>query len=138
MKGACCLDAFAGSGALGFEALSRGADTVLMLEKDTKAHANLQRVAEALKHPGLQILKTDTCAYLAEGNTAFDVIFLDPPYHSGLLESCLTRIEKNRLLTADGVLYVEAASPLVPPAAFQVFREGRAGLSHYALWIWSH
>ncbi|KTC96533.1 putative methylase [Legionella geestiana] len=137
MHEARCLDAFAGSGALGFEALSRGANAVVMLEKDAKAHASLQRVAETLKRPELQIIKTDTCIYLAEASTAFDIIFLDPPYHAGLLESCLAHIEKNRLLTAEGVLYVEAAAPLSPPAAFQVLREGRAGLSHYALWIWS-
>ncbi len=130
LHGLVCLDAFAGSGALGFEAASRGAARVVMLERDSKARDALRQNAELLKTRNVEIRQMDALAYLAGVGDLFDVIFLDPPFGGDLLppavQSAATRLRPG------GKIYAESPAPF-RPEGFSVVRQGRAGLSHFCL-----
>lgn len=105
--GSVCLDAFAGSGALGFEALSRGAASVVMLEKSPAVVTSLQKNAELLKADNLSILNVDAIHYLNNTDQQFDLIFLDPPFKENLLDTCLTLIVEKNILKTNGRIYLE-------------------------------
>lgn len=130
LHGLVCLDAFAGSGALGFEAASRGAARVVMLERDGKVRDALRQNASLLKVGNVEILQLDALAYLSRPGESFDVIFLDPPFDRNLLlpalQSAATRLRPG------GKIYAESPAPL-SPEGFLVLRQGRAGLSHFCL-----
>ncbi|HEX6592712.1 MAG TPA: 16S rRNA (guanine(966)-N(2))-methyltransferase RsmD [Moraxellaceae bacterium] len=136
INGAHCLDAFAGSGALGFEALSRGAASVVMLEKQKPQFQALQTAAQELQAENLTLLNGDALALLRASAAwqpagGFDGIFLDPPFHKSLLpEICAVLLERG-LLKPDAFVYVESESDwttLALPAAFTVQKQTRAGL----------
>jgi len=144
-----CLDLFAGSGALGFEAASRGAAAVTMVEAHTPAVRELEAVRGRLQASEIKILRGDAPTVarnmIANGAKAcFDVIFLDPPYHEGWLAKMLPIC--NELLAEQGLLYVETemslADPVqgeeslvVPslPVGWKIVRADRAGLVFYHL-----
>jgi 16S rRNA (guanine966-N2)-methyltransferase len=108
-----CLDLFAGSGALGFEAASRGAARVAMVECHTPAFRQLQQVKEKLGADQVELLRADALTLVANmiiKKQLFDLIFLDPPFNQGMLEKILPSCAK--LLTESGLLYVEAEHPL--------------------------
>ena len=101
IPGARCLDLFAGSGSLGFEAASRGAAEVIMVERDPTVVGCLQASAERLSAAQVTILQTDAAAYLQTSPDPFDIVFLDPPFNVGNhifshLHACLLR--ESRLL----------------------------------------
>ena len=108
IRDAHCLDAFAGSGALGFEAFSRGAAHVTLLEKDPKAYQNLIKQASAFQSPKLVIKNSDACGFLKQKHTPFNIIFLDPPFANNYIPTCLDALAKSNLLTPDGLIYLEA------------------------------
>jgi 16S rRNA (guanine966-N2)-methyltransferase len=130
LPGLTCLDAFAGSGALGFEAASRGAERVLMLERDSRVAASLRDQARALPAPAVEIRQLDALAYLAGPGENFDLLFLDPPFDRDLLIPAL-RCAATRL-RAGGKIYAESPQALAPEG-YTVLRQGRAGLSHFCL-----
>lgn len=105
-----CLDAFAGSGALGFEAFSRGASQVIFLEHAIEAVKTLKKTIAEFKKPGLKAFRIDTIQFLQECKNQFDIIFLDPPFTQTLLPQCLKSIEQNNILKPGGYLYVESAT----------------------------
>lgn len=108
-----CLDLFAGSGALGFEAASRGAAHVTMVEYHTPAFRQLQQVKEKLGADQVELLRADAltlAASMLARQQRFDLIFLDPPFNQGMLEKILPLCAK--LLTNTGLLYVEAEHAL--------------------------
>jgi len=112
VHGAYCLDLFAGSGALGLEALSRGAADVVFIEKSQAAAEQLKNNLNLLKSDAA-VIKGDALSFLAkqaEVDKLFDVIFLDPPYRKGLLEQSLQLIVKNELLNKNGFIYLEHES----------------------------
>ena len=123
------LDLFAGSGGIGIEALSRGADEVVFVD----AAAECQEVIIAnLKHTKLQdkakLMKMDALSALdklAAEEKSFDIIFIDPPYESGLYEPVLQKIIRKNLLKQEGYLITERSSqiPLEIPAGMEVLRE---------------
>ena len=135
LEGLDCLDAFAGSGALGFEAASRGAARVLMLERDSQALAALRENARLLGATAVEVVAADAVSYLSRPGEAFDVIFLDPPFAANLigdlLRSAATRLQ------AGGRIYAESAQPAPPEviaaSGLTLLRQGRAGQSHYCL-----
>ena len=87
LDGERCLDLFAGSGALGFEAASRGAAHVVMVEQAPKVLAALQENAKMLRDPpGVEIIRGDALQYLASTKSKFDLIFLDPPFNKGWIQ----------------------------------------------------
>ena len=125
-----CLDAFAGSGALGFEAASRGAERVLMLERDSRAAANLREQARALPAPAVEVLQADALSYLAGTGEAFDLILLDPPFDRNWIDVALQHAATR--LGPGGKIYAESPGDLAPQG-YKVLRRGRAGLSHFCL-----
>lgn len=133
LPGWTCLDLFAGSGALGFEAASRGAGRVLMIERDAKASSALEKNREVLKASGVDILRADALAWLASNHETFDLIFIDPPFDSGLAEGVLAGLAPH--LKAGGYAYVEQGSAVIAPPGLIMHRSGRAGRSHFALLI---
>jgi 16S rRNA (guanine966-N2)-methyltransferase len=126
-----CLDLFAGSGALGFEALSRGAARVVMVERDRSVAAGLRASAKALEADGLEVVESDALAYLDRAREKFDVAFLDPPYASDLAVRALGKLSPH--LAPGARVYVEGAEPLPPSPAWRTLREDRAGAVRYAL-----
>lgn len=139
LPGARCLDLFAGSGALGFEALSRGAESVVMLEKNPLAATGLRAAAAELgAGDAAHIVEADTLKWLAQSPTqAFDIAFLDPPFASGWYTNILTLLHDHGWLANDVLLYVESDQPLselgiAPP--WRLLREKRAGLVYHGLY----
>ncbi len=134
IQGAKCLDAFAGSGALGFEAFSRGAAEVCFIEKNITAFRHLKKNLEHFKSPQLTVIQAETGSFLKKGNRQFDIIFLDPPFNSALLEECLTIIENGNVLAAQGLIYTESAHPpILNQNVWQEIKSKRAGQVYYAL-----
>lgn len=133
LRGRACLDLFAGSGALGFEAASRGAIRVVMVERDALAAQALAENRERLSATGVSVVRGDALAYLEAGpgvNGRFDVVFLDPPFRQNLLLSVLERLP--RWLADDARVYAESARDVMPPG-WRALRQARAGQVHYQL-----
>jgi 16S rRNA (guanine966-N2)-methyltransferase len=131
LPGWACLDLFAGSGALGFEAASRGASRVVMIEREAGAYAALERNRIALAAAAIEVMRVDATRWLANDHTAWDLIFIDPPFDSGLAASLLPTLGPH--LAQGGRVYVEQGTPVIAPAGFIMHRSGRAGRSHFAL-----
>lgn len=135
-----CLDLFAGSGGLGFEAASRGAQAVLMVEDHAGAARLLEATRMKLDAQNVQVRRADALAAaeaLVREGRRFDVIFLDPPYHQQWLQRMLPLCA--RLLTQHGMVYAESEVPLHGDAApewmhgWRAVRADRAGMVHYHL-----
>lgn len=120
VPGARCLDLFAGSGALGFEALSRGASEVVMVDHDVRAVQQLQANAETLGASGARIVWTDAFDYLSTpGQGRFDIVFLDPPFREDILSECCAMLERHQLVNTPAWIYIETdrrrPPPVLPP-----------------------
>ncbi len=128
-----CLDAFAGSGALGFEAGSRGAKRVVLLESDAELARSLETTRVRLRADALHVERADALAWMARATLAsFDLIFLDPPFGAGLGEAALARSKP--LVVPGGFIYLEAPKALTQvPEGWQLHRHGRAGAVHFHL-----
>jgi 16S rRNA (guanine966-N2)-methyltransferase len=127
-----CLDAFAGTGALGFEAASRGASEVLLLERDRRLALGLNEVKQRLKADTVRIEGTDAMNWMARGPAdAFELVFIDPPFDASLAAPALALAA--RLVVPQGFVYVEAGQPVVPAAGLALHRHGRAGAVHFHL-----
>ena len=135
LGGLRCLDLFAGSGALGFEALSRGAASVVMVEKSRRVCAALRRSAELLAAKDMQLHCADALEFAtaaaADALARFDLVFLDPPFRSDMLAQVLPKVVP--LLRPGARAYVESATAFEPADAWQVKKRGRAGQVHYTL-----
>ncbi len=135
LSGLSCLDLFAGSGALGFEAASRGAQRVVMVENAPRVLAALEANARLLGADGrLRIVRADAVKFastLHEAGSRFDVLFLDPPYKQGWVERLTPLLPE--LLADDGALYVEAESAVDACGDWRTVRRGRAGQVFYHL-----
>lgn len=136
MHGLHCLDLFAGTGAMGFEALSRGAGEVVLVEMSSPACKALMDNRLALKAERASILHMDARQFLAQNTQRFDVIFIDPPYHQGWLDKLLPSLGAH--LADDGVAYVEAEFALADTHGWQVVKHGKAGNVFYHLLKFSH
>jgi 16S rRNA (guanine966-N2)-methyltransferase len=135
LSGWRCLDAFAGSGALGFEAASRGADQVVLLERDRRLAGSLTEAKLRLKDEAqLRVEATDALTWMARCPPAsFELVFIDPPFDAPLIEPALAAAV--RILVPQGFAYVEAAQPLAAelPPGLSLHRQGRAGAVHFHL-----
>ena len=132
------LDLFAGSGALGFEAASRGAAEVTLVEQHRAAVALLRETAQRFNLTSVRIEAMDALAFLRAqpAGTTWDVILLDPPFQSALLAPALQWIGAHGLLAADGFCYVELAAAADLPAFpdhWRLHRSGKAGEVGYHL-----
>lgn len=131
LYGLRCLDLFAGSGALGFEAASRGAAGVVMVENNPQAQRALLENAKLLNATQIQIERGDALSFLNTNQQRFDVIFLDPPFHQQWLEKLLPQLAKH--LADNGLVYVEAETALAPNEHWIIHKQGKAGAVHYHL-----
>lgn len=131
LDGKTCLDLFAGSGALGFEALSRGARRVVMVEQNPQALRALRENASRLGADRLDLVSSDALKFLAGEGRKFDVIFLDPPFQRGILPLLLPLLPER--LAPGGFVYAETEAVLEPGEGWEVWRSGRAGNVHYCL-----
>lgn len=126
------LDLFAGTGALGFEAASRGVAHVQMVEQQPDAVAALRALREKLRANHVRIHAGDALTAMARLRpNSFDLILLDPPFQQGWLDRLWRHLPD--LLTQDGLVYIEAETPIVPPEEFSVLRQSRAGQVHFHL-----
>ena len=126
------LDLFAGSGALSFEALSRGARLAVAIDASRAATVAMRANADLLGAHGLEIHCGDAVAYLAAETRKFDVIFLDPPFADERLPAALWPEIVSRL-AAGGFVYVEQPREIAPPPGLELIRHSRAGRVHYHL-----
>jgi len=136
IHGARCLDLFAGSGALGLEALSRGAAHVTFVEQDAAAAYTLRERLLEWQAGDARVVRTDALRYLSGDARPFDIVFLDPPFASGLLARSAALLEERDWLAADARIYVECAAreglpPL--PAGWRPLKAKQAGEVGYHL-----
>jgi len=131
LPGAACLDLFAGSGALGFEALSRGAASVVMVETNAAALRALRENATKLGAENVTIVRGDALEFARGARSRFDVVFLDPPYRLGLQAAVLGLVAG--LLAEDGRVYVESDTVIEPSRGWAVVKHARAGKVHFHL-----
>jgi 16S rRNA (guanine966-N2)-methyltransferase len=137
IAGARVLDLFAGSGALGLEALSRGAAHATFVETDRRAAAAIESVASEWRETAVvQVADASTWLRQAAGTVPFDIVFLDPPYDANLLAAAAAGLVSGGLLAADARIYVEhrARESLASlPDGWHSIRDGRAGEVGYHL-----
>jgi 16S rRNA (guanine966-N2)-methyltransferase len=131
LTGLACLDLFAGSGVLGFEAASRGASRVVMVEKDRQAVQALRSNAARLGAQAVDVVQTDVLAHLRHATQPFDVVFMDPPFAQDLVPALLTAVAAH--LAAGARVYVESGQPLTADAPWRMLRGQRAGRVHFQL-----
>jgi 16S rRNA (guanine966-N2)-methyltransferase len=134
LSGLTCLDLFAGSGALGFEAASRGAARVTLVEKDGKAFAALQRNAALIDPAGaarLEIVRADALEFLPFAGRRYDVVFLDPPFGQGWLERLAGPLKD--VLLPGAWVYAESEDQLAALGEWLAAKHRRAGQVHYQI-----
>jgi 16S rRNA (guanine966-N2)-methyltransferase len=136
VAGARALDLYAGSGALGLEALSRGALEVVFVDLDRSATRSLESTLATLGSVRGRVITASAARYLAGPPTPFDLVFVDPPYASGELESVCQALASGRWLASDARVYLECAAQAgVPslPGGWRLLRSKRAGEVGYHL-----
>ncbi|HIQ07893.1 MAG TPA: 16S rRNA (guanine(966)-N(2))-methyltransferase RsmD [Thiotrichaceae bacterium] len=128
LQGRRCLDLFAGSGALGFEAISRGAAEVVMVESHHDAIRYLQENIGLLKAENIELQKGDAFKYLHHCQQPFDIIFIDPPFAKDYWVELLDRIREYSLLADNGLIYIEhPKSEEIAFEGFEILKKKQAG-----------
>ncbi|MDB2409289.1 16S rRNA (guanine(966)-N(2))-methyltransferase RsmD [Pseudomonadales bacterium] len=138
IAGARCLDLFAGSGVLGFEALSRGAAHVTALDASRIAVSALVEASETLETADLRAMQMDAIQWLAsKPEEQFDLVFIDPPFQAGLLDEALVLLEASQCLREGAVIYIERdrehTSPQLPEG-WRCYKDKVAGNVSYGLY----
>lgn len=135
IEGARCLDLFAGSGALGLEALSRGAAQVVFVDQAPEVAEALRRHLAQLQATGAELVREDALRWLRNRPPPFDLVFLDPPFDSDLLPLACQALEDNACLKDGAYIYIEYPEDRAPalPGSWRIHRQSRAGRVGYAL-----
>ncbi len=136
MQESICLDCFAGSGGLGFEAFSRGAKSVTLIELNKAAAQQLKQNKTLLKANEISIEHTNTLNYLEKCTQKFSIVFIDPPFRKGLIEETVNLLN-NDLLEQDALIYVEMESEeaiAAMPSNWLLLKEKKAGQVAYRLY----
>ncbi|KJY81680.1 methyltransferase [Vibrio galatheae] len=131
-----CLDLFAGSGGLGFEAASRQAEMVTLIELNPNAFRQLETNIASLKAANLKAHNIDALSFLKQVGTPHHVVFIDPPFRKGLLDETVALLEANGWLAQDAMIYIETEKELsldCIPAHWHLHREKTAGQVSYRL-----
>jgi 16S rRNA (guanine966-N2)-methyltransferase len=134
LTGETCLDLFAGSGALGFEAASRGARQVVMVERDAQVFGALQATHTLLGAAQVELTRADALAFLRADARRYGVVFLDPPFNLNLLPRLLLRLPD--CLDQGARVYLESDRIAELPEGYQLLRQSRAGRVHGLLIKW--
>lgn len=133
VPGARCLDVFAGTGVLGFEALSRGAGAVTLIDNDPRVVAQLAATRARLNAGHAEILGYDARAWLAQRQpVAYDIVFCDPPFAADLSIEILGLLTRG-WVAAEGVVYIEGPAAPVLPAGWHCLRQGRTRQAVFSL-----
>lgn len=136
LPGARCLDLFAGSGILGIEAVSRGAASALLVEKDSAVVKKIKEQIHVLQTTQITVYQADALYFLKQFQfTAFDIVFLDPPYYQGLLAPICELLEQKNWLNPHALIYVEfeKSFSFSPLPAWQIIRQQTASTVNYCL-----
>lgn len=131
-----CLDLFAGSGALGFEAASRGAEHVTMVEKNQQAVVNLNENCQLLSADNCQVVASTAEQFVDSNNAQYDIIFIDPPYKAQLWTTIAEQLDAKQSIAPMGYIYLEcpAAEELpVLPTKWKLKKDKKAGAIRYCL-----
>lgn len=136
LTGLHCLDLFAGTGVMGFEALSRNAKTVTLIEKSPKVCQTLKANQILLKAQNASILQLDALVFLSSNKQLFDVVFLDPPYKQGLLAKVLPVLANH--LDQNALVYAEAEYQIEADDVWIITKQGKAGNVYYHLLKLAH
>jgi 16S rRNA (guanine(966)-N(2))-methyltransferase RsmD len=134
LTGRTCLDLFAGSGALGFEAASRGARRVVMVEHDAVVFRALAASRAALDAAAVELERADALEFLRVDGDAYDVVFVDPPYRSDYWPRIAPLLPRH--LAPGALVYCEGAGNREAAPGWEVHRQGRAGRVKYQLLKW--
>ncbi len=136
IQGAHCLDLFAGTGVLGFEALSRGASRVVMVDQSADVVQLLQDELDQFGADNGRVYRANVPNQLQTVEQPFDIVFLDPPYRDGLLLPCCHYLETQHYLAQQAYIYLEAQQPLDEselPDGWRLIKSGKAGQVFYHL-----
>lgn len=136
LPGARVLDLFAGTGALGLEALSRGAATAVLVERDHKLCERLRESCTTLGATDARVVESDALRWLRQPAThRFDIVFIDPPFDLGLWQAAMDGLCRDGWLAAGALVYLEYPRDDVPtlPARWRWHRQGMAGATGYGL-----
>ena len=135
IRGARCLDLYAGSGALGIEAASRGASSVVLVDSDPQVVTRLREQLDLLDASWVEVVQSSVEGWLSGTAEPFDIVFLDPPFRKNMLPACIHALESGGWLAADAYVYIEAESKLEPelPENWELTRSKRAGQVGYHL-----
>jgi 16S rRNA (guanine966-N2)-methyltransferase len=133
-----CLDLFAGSGALGLEALSRGASDVIFVDQSTVVVKHLRAILKDASVIASVAKQSSALSYLSQPpEKPFDIIFLDPPFNQNLIEPCCALVEQNNWLSPHAYIYIETEAELdvsgLLPADWELYRSKKAGQVGYHL-----
>lgn len=134
--GACCLDLFAGSGVLGFEAASRGAASVTLVESNIKAVKCLKENIQILKAVSCSVEARTAEQFIASNSKQYDLVFIDPPYQANLWEDIINQLVTKSVLVDNALIYIECPSkgdlPEMPKQ-WQLIKDKKAGEVRYCL-----
>lgn len=131
-----CLDCFAGSGGLGFEALSRGAQKVTFVELHKTSAAQIQKNIQQINATNADVITSDALTFLSTTAHPFDLVFIDPPFHQDIINKTLSALEQG-WLSEDALIYIERESEqsgLNIPTNWILLKEKKAGQVIYALY----
>ncbi len=137
IRGANCCDLFCGSGALGFEAASRGAHCVILVDQNKKVAQQIRKNLKLLQADSIRFQQHDVLNYLTKDAQPFDIVFLDPPFHQHLIAPCTTLLEQNGWLKPEAMIYIESESSIVSltvPECWTLYREKFSGQVCYRLY----
>lgn len=135
IRGAVCLDGFAGSGALGFEAVSRGAQSVTLVEKIQTIYNALQKTAMNFADEEIKIINSELEKFLINTTTQFDIIFFDPPFSLPFPMQCINLIENRQVLRKNGLLYIEFKNSVqLNSANWELLKSKSSGQVAYELY----
>ena len=134
-----CLDLFSGSGALGFEALSRGAKMTTFVESDSETANCLEKNLQVLKAENGIVVKADAISWLESQKNIepFGFVFLDPPFKNNFLLDCISLLESNCMITKNGNIYIESETDIDQrqlPLTWQLKQKKQAGRVSYCLY----
>lgn len=135
---ATCLDCFSGSGSLGFEALSRFAKKVTLLERDKSVAKQLRENLTTLKVSNANVIEGDSINYLNQVATEqYNIVFIDPPFHKNLVQPCCDALQSNEYLASDALIYIEREVDLKSlklPSTWTLLKEKSTGQVTYQLY----
>ena len=136
LSGANCLDLFAGTGALGLEAASRGVEKVTLVEFNTGIAEQLSKNCQQLGADNYQLVNKDAVSFLSGDQDQYDIVFIDPPYELGIWSEIAEQLVSQDSLSLNALIYLEYPITLIKPllpSKWQLIKEKKAGGVNYCL-----